>query len=161
MILDMLTKTNISNAPGIDTLSGTFIRDGAEIISGPLAKIINLSIQTSIFPDLCKIAKLIALFRKGSRTEAKNDCPISLLPLLSKIFEKVVNIQTDKFWTANQILYTHQSGSRPKHSTETFLTHLSDCILKGCDKGLYTGMILIDLQKAFDTINHNIKIVFL
>ena len=163
MILDMLTKTNISKAPGIDTLSGTFIRDGAEIISGPLAQIINLSIQTSKFPDLCKIAKLIALFKKGSRTEAKNDRPISLLPLLSKIFEKVVHIQTDIFLTANQIVYTHQSGCRPKHSTETCLTHLSDSILKGCDKGLHTGMILIDLQKAFDTINYNIlleKMVF-
>ena len=124
MILDMLTKTNISKAPGIDTLSGTFIRDGAEIISGPLAQIINLSIQTSKFPDLCKIAKLIALFKKGSRTEAKNYRPISLLPLLSKIFEKVVHIQTDNFFTANQILYTHQSGFRSKHSTETCLTLL-------------------------------------
>ena len=110
MILDMLTKTNISKAPGIDTLSGTFIRDGAEIISGPLAQIINLSIQTSKFPDLCKIAKLIALFKKGSRTEAKNYRPISHLPLLSKIFEKIVH-----FVTANQILYTHQSGFRSKH----------------------------------------------
>ena len=65
--------------------------------------------------------------------------------------------------TENQILYTHQSGFRPKHSTETCLTHITDSILKGCDKGLHTGMILIDLQKAFDTINYNIlleKMVF-
>ena len=71
MILDMLTKTNISKTPGIDTLSGTFISDGAEIISGPLAQIINLSIQTSKFPDLCKIAKLIALFKKGLELKPK------------------------------------------------------------------------------------------
>ncbi len=50
----------------------------------------------------------------------------------------------------------HQSGFRPKYSTESGLTHLCDRILEGCDSGYHTGMILIDLQKAFDTINHKI-----
>ena len=58
----------------------------------------------------------------------------------------------------NNILYEHQSGFRPKHSTESCLTHLSDRILEGCDSGFHTGMILIDLQKAFDTINHDILV---
>ena len=156
MILDMLSKTNITKAPGMDKLSGTFIRDGAELISGPLTQIINLSIRTSKFPDPCKVAKLRALFKKGSRIEAKNYRPISLLPLLSKLFEKVVHIQTEKLLDSNNILYTHQSGFRPKHSTESCLTHLSDSILERCDRGLHTGMILIDLQKAFDTINYDI-----
>ena len=60
-------------------------------------KTLNLSIQSSVFPDSFKIAKLIALFKKGSRTEPKNYRPISLLPLFSKIFEKVVNLQTENF----------------------------------------------------------------
>ena len=95
IILDLLSKTNISKAAGIDKLSGTFIKDGAESIANHFTKIINLSIESSLFPDLCKIAKLIALFKKGLRTEAKNYRPISLLPLFSKIFEKVVHIQTE------------------------------------------------------------------
>ena len=53
-------------------------------------------------------------------------------------------------------LYRFQSGFRKKHSTGSCLTFLNDKILQGFDSGLYTGMILIDLQKAFDTINHNI-----
>ena len=65
-------------------------------------------------------------------------------------------IQTEHFLETNNILYKHQSGFRPKHSTESCLTHLSDMILEGCDSGFHTGMILIDLQKAFDTINHDI-----
>ena len=163
VILDLLSKINISKAAGIDKLSGIFIRRG-ERIAFHFTKIINLSILSSSFPDPCKIAKLIASFKKGIRTEAKNYRPISLLPLFSKIFEKVVHIQTEKFLNDNKILFANQSGFRPRHSTETCLTHLTDSILEGCDKGLHTGMILIDLQKAFDTINYKIlleKMVFL
>ena len=101
IILDLLSKTNISKAAGIDNLSGTFIKDGAESIANHFTKIINLSIASSLFPDLCKIAKLIALFKKGLRTEAKNYRPVSLLPLFSKIFDKVVQIQTEKFLNDN------------------------------------------------------------
>ena len=79
-----------------------------------------------------------------------------MLPLFSKIFEKVVHLQTEKFLKDNKLLYTNQSGFRPQHSTETCLTHLTDSILEGCDKGQHTGLILIDLQKAFDTINYEI-----
>ena len=108
----------------MDKLPGTFLRDGTAVIAVPLTQIINLSIVTSKFPDLCKIAKLIALFKKGSRTEAKNYRPISLLPLLSKLFEKVIHIQIEKNLNSSDILYTYQSGFRPKHSTESCLTHL-------------------------------------
>ena len=155
-ILIMLKKTNANKAPGIDKLPGIFIKDGADLLAAPLAQLINLSIYTSTFPDAFKIAKLIALFKKGCKTDPKNYRPISLLPLFSKIFEKVVHLQTEKFLSENNILYKNQSGFRPLHSTESCLTHLSDQILEGSDKGCHTGMILIDLQKAFDTLDHEL-----
>jgi len=155
-VLKMLEKTNANKAPGIDKLSGIFIKDGASLLAAPLTQLINLSISTSTFPDPFKIAKLVALYKKGCKTDPKNYRPVSLLPLLSKIFEKVVHLQTEKFLSDNNILYKNQSGFRPLHSTETCLTHLSDQILEKCDKGCYTGMILIDLQKAFDTLDHNL-----
>ena len=155
-ILKMLEKSNANKAPGIDKLPGIFIKDGASLLAAPLTQLINLSISTASFPDSFKIAKLVALYKKGCKTDPKNYRPVSLLPLISKIFERVIHIQTEKFLSDNNILYKHQSGFRPFHSTESCLTHLSDQILSASDKGCYTGMILIDLQKAFDTLDHSL-----
>ena len=69
---------------------------------------------------------------------------------------KQINLshQTNKFLSENNIWYNFQSGFRPNHSRNLCLSHLTDNISKGFDEGLLTGMILIDHQKAFDTINH-------
>ncbi|MEO1917133.1 MAG: reverse transcriptase family protein, partial [Candidatus Thioglobus sp.] len=121
-----------------------------------VTEICNLSIRLSTFPDKCKIAKLKPLFKKGSKTEAKNYRPISLLPLISKIVEKVIYDQTQNFLDKNEILYKYQSGFRSNHSTNSCLSYLSNKVLTSFDQGMLTGMILIDLQKAFDTIDHEI-----
>ena len=81
---------------------------------------------------------------------------MSLLPLISKVIEKVIHDQTSTFLNSKNLLYTHQSDFRKTHSTDFCLSYLNGKILKGFDKGLMTGMILIDLQKAFDTIDHDV-----
>ena len=110
----------------------------------------------SAFPDKCKQAKLKPLFKKGSTTEPKNYRPISLLPLISKIIERVIHDQTQKYLDKNDILYKYQSGFRANHSTNSCLSFLTNKVQNGFEKGNLTGMILIDLQKAFDTIDHKI-----
>ena len=81
---------------------------------------------------------------------------ISKLSKISKIIEKFIHEQASSFLSNNELLYNYQSGFRKNHSTDSCLTFLHDKILKGFDKGLMTGMILVDLQKAFDTIDHDI-----
>ncbi len=162
-ILETLLKIKTNKAAGIDGLSGVFMKDGATVLAQPVTQLINLSISLSKVPDKTKIAKLKPLFKKGSRLETKNYRPVSLLPLFSKIYERVINDQTHRFLVQQNILYYHQSGFRKYHSTDTCLSYLNDFILKGTENGLLTGMILIDLQKAFDTIDHEIlleKMVF-
>ena len=156
VVLKLLEEINPSKAVGIDNISGKFLKDGAFILADQITNLCNLSIRLSRFPRKCKIAKLKPLYKKGSKLEAKNYRPISLLPLVSKIFEKIIHIQTQCFLDENKILYKFQSGFRRNHSTDTSLSYLNDKILRGFDKGLFTGMILIDLQKAFDTIDHEI-----
>ena len=129
-----------------------FERWSAKLIS----ELCNLSMALGSFPDACKIANVKSLFKKDSKTDPSNYRSISLLPLLSEVFERVVLDQTKEFLSLNKILYDHRSGFRKNHSTDTCLSFLNDKILKGFDDGLVTGMILIDLQKAFNTINYDI-----
>ena len=105
---------------------------------------------------MCKVAKLKPIFKKGKKTDPFNYGPISLLPLISKVLERVIHDQTNAFLKGNNLLYNYQSGFRTNHSTNLCLSFLTHKILKGFDEGLLNGMILIDLQKAFDTINHEI-----
>ena len=105
------------------------------------------------FHDASKIAKVKPLFKKGSKIDPSIYRPISLLPLLSKVFERLVLDQTEDFLSLNKALYDYQFGLRKNQSTDACLSFLNDKILKGFDDGLVTGMILIDLQKTFDTIN--------
>ena len=140
----------------MDNLSGRLLRDGAKVLAKPITNICNLSITSGKFPDSCKLAKLKPIYKKGSLTEASNYRPIPLLPLISKVIEKVIHDQTSAFFNSRNLLYNYQSGFRKKHSTDFCLSFLNDKILKGFDQGLITGMILIDLQKAFVTIDHDI-----
>ena len=132
------------------------MKDGAEVLPLPLCNLVNLSIKQSLFPDQCKIAKLKPLFKKGSKSDLKNYRPISLLPVVSKIIEKTIQIQTQEYLDKNGLLYKYQSGFRANFSTDSCLVQLTDFILRGMDKGFHTGMILVDLQKAFDTLDHTI-----
>ena len=155
-LFNILKNVKVTKAAGIDQISGKLLKDRARILAKPFSELCNLSMTLGSFPDACKIAKVKPLFKKGSKTDPSNYRPISLLPLLSKVVERVVLNQTEEFLSLIKVLYDYQSGFRKNHSTDTCLSFLNDKILKGFDDGLVTGMILIDLQKAFDAINHDI-----
>ena len=147
-ILKFLKNINEDKATGIDNLSGKFLKDGAAVLAKPISQICSLSIKYSHFPTDCKIVKLKPLFKKGSRTAPKNYRPIPLLPLISKIIEKFIHDQMQKYLDDYNILYRYQSGFRKSYSTDSCLSYLNSKIATGFESGLYTGMILIDLQKT-------------
>ena len=155
-LFNILKNVEVTKAAGIDQISAKILEDRARILEKRISELCVLSMTLGSFPNAFKIAKVKPLFKKGSKTVPSNYRPISLLSLLSKVFERVVLDQTEEFLSLNKILYDYQSGFRKNHSTDTCLSFLNDKILKGFDDGLVTGMILIDLQKAFDTINHDI-----
>ena len=105
-----MKDSNPSKAAGIDNLSGKFLQDGTDILAKPISQLCNLSIKLSSFPRSCKIAKVKPLFKKGSKTDPQNYRPISLLPTLSKIIERIAHDQTQEFLSKNKILYRFQSG---------------------------------------------------
>ena len=150
-----MKNVEFTKAAGIDQISGRFLKGRALILAKPLSELCNLSMALESFPGTCKITKVKPLFKKGSKTDPSIYRPISLPPLLPKVFERVVLDQTEQFLGLNKILYGYQSGFKKNHSTDTCLSILNDKISKSFDDGLVTGAILIDFQKAFDTINHD------
>ena len=104
----------------------------------------NLSIKLSHFPKDCKLAKLKLLYKNGTKTDHQKFRPISLLPIVPKIIDKVIKCQTMDDLTESNILYKYQSGFCKNHSTDTSLSYLTD------------KMVLINSQKPFDIIKHKI-----
>ena len=143
-MFNILKNVEVTKAAGVDKISGKFLKDGAQIMGKPISELCNLSMTLGSFTDACTIAKVKPLFKKGSKTDPSNYRPISLLPLLSKVFGRVFLDQTEEFLSLNKILYDYQSGFRKNHSTDTCLSFLNDKILKGFNDGLVTGMILLD-----------------
>ena len=102
-ILKLLKQLNPAKSAGIDNLTGKFLKEGAPVLASPITDLVNLSISLSLFPDDCKIAKLKPLYKKEAKTKPKNYWPISLLPLLSKIIERIIHNQTQEFLDKNNI----------------------------------------------------------
>ena len=149
---------NISpcKSTGADDIGPRFIRDATPSIKEPLCYLINLSLNCGKFPDALKLARVTPVHKSGSKLDTGNYRPISILPTFSKIFEKIVHNQISTYLNDNNLVYKNQSGFRESYSTDTALTFLNNRILDNMDKGLYSGAIVIDLKKAFDTVNHTI-----
>ena len=125
-------------------------------ISVPIAKLVNLSFQSGIFPSTLKISKIIPCFKKGSPLDPSNYRPISLLSNIDKIFEKLIYCRIYSFLESNKIIYHRQFGFRKGHSTEHALLSMVERIQKCLDNGQFAVGIFLDLQKAFDTVDHQI-----
>ena len=125
-------------------------------ITRPITYIINTSLRSGCVPMCMKLAKVIPLHKKKSTLEAGNYRPVSILSVTSKILEKAVFIQLNEYLTSNNIIYKFQSGFRGSYSTDTCLIYLQDHIRKQTESGYFTGMILLDIQKAFDSVDHEI-----
>ena len=123
-----------------------------------LACIINQSLLTGIFPDSLKLAKVAPIFKKDDPHLTDNYRPISLLPVISKVFEKVVFKQVYDYFNDNNLLYKNQYGFRKKHSTELAGLEFHDKIVSELDQGKLPLAIFLDLSKAFDTIDHEIML---
>ena len=106
------------NSCGVDGISSKLIKIIEPAIIKPLTLLINQVLNTGIFPDELKIAKVIPLFKKDDPKLLKNYRPISLLPTISKVIEKIIFTQLSTYFNENKLIFDNQYGFRPKHSTE-------------------------------------------
>jgi hypothetical protein len=155
-IFKELCSLNHGKSTGLDRISPRFLKDGANILTTPIAHIVNLSIRTGSVPDDLKVARVTPLYKKKSKVEVGNYRPVSVLSTVSKILEKSVYTQVESYLTSNKLIYEYQSGFRRKISTNTCLVYLTDYIKSEIGSGNYVGIVAIDVQKAFDCVNHDI-----
>ena len=116
----------------------------------------NESISDGVFPDQLKIARVTPIHKAGDTKCLTNYRPISVLPIFSKISEKLINTRLLDFLTKYSILSNSQYGFRPKLSTSMALLQLVEDLSRAMDEGDYAVGVFIDLAKAFDTVNHGI-----
>ena len=121
-----------------------------------IANLFNIFLTEGTFPDVYKIAQVIPLFKGGDKENPNSYRPISLLPTLGKLFEKVLSLRTIKFLDKCDILSQHQFGFRSKFSTEHAITDIYEKLLHNLDSGLTSCAIFLDLAKAFDSVSHDI-----
>ena len=115
-----------------------------------------LPLLASKFPEVWKTAEITPIPKQGNHELPNNNRPISLLPALSKLCERVAYNQFVTYLTTKERLTTKQSGNKKWFSTETSLIHTTDAFLKGIDDKKLTACVLLDMSKAFDSVDHQI-----
>ena len=155
-IIDTINKLAPKSSCGYDNISTKLLKQLSPIVSPFITVIINQSLCTGIFPDKLKIAKVLPLFKKGNIHLFDNYRPISLLPSISKVFEKIVYKQVYDYFLTHKLIYNSQYGFRHLHSTELAALELSDRLMQNLDKGKIPIAVYLDLSKAFDTLDHYI-----
>lgn len=152
----IIDKLAPKSSTGYDGISTKLLKTIKNVILSPITIIVNQMLNTGIFPDNLKIARVNPVFKKDDESQFTNYRPISLLPCISKIFEKVIFKQLYSYFQEKELFYNAQYGFREKHSTEFAAIELVDRVTLEMDKMNTPVSIFLDLSKAFDTLDHEI-----
>ena len=153
-VLSELKSIRSDCSSGYDNISMTFLKPIIDYIASPLTYIINSAIDELIFPEQWKIAKVTPIPKKDQPTKCDDFRPISVLPILSKVYERLLCRQIFNYIEKEYVLKPTMSGFRKLHSTTTLLLKIRDDIMKGMEKGEVTLALFCDYSKAFDTVSY-------
>ena len=156
VIINIVRNLKCSKACGHDGLNSYVLKKIIHFIVDPLCHIFNLSLSSSIFPQPLKLAKVIPVFKKGDSNQCNNYRPISILPCISKILERIVYDQLYNFLVKYSIIIPCQYGFRKLHSTDLAILDLYDKVSNALSNNQYVVGLFIDLTKAFDSLDHSI-----
>ena len=152
----ILNSLKVNKAAGLDKISARMIKDAGYELAPSIAYLVNKSITDGIVLDLWKIARVTPVYKADDKLLVENYRPISVLPVLSKILEKVVYTQLCDHLDQLNYIYPHQYGFRRGHNTAQAIAQVNNWVLESMDKGKITGLLFVDISKAFDSINHKV-----
>ena len=158
VVLGLLKALKSKKSFGIDGITSEVLKIGSNVLVVPLTYIVNSSITTGKYPSLWKIAKVIAVHKKGDKKLLKNYRPVSLLAVAGMILEKIVALQIEEFFENNGLLGSFQFAFRRNKGTISELLTLMDILLEAKEMKREIMIILYDLSAAFDTVPHQILI---
>ena len=151
-----IIKNFKNSSPGWDGIKPIIVKQAFSNLLDPLSYIVNLSFDQGYVPDQLKIADIVPVFKNGDTSLINNYRPISVLPVFSKVFERLMYNRLMNYIMKHNILSNSQFGFRKGYSTDMAISLLIDKISKAIDTKEHVIGLFLDLAKAFDTVNHNI-----
>ena len=152
----LIDSLDLKKSVGPMSIPSYILKIYKEFFSQWLASLINQSFECGIFPDILKSAKVTPIHKKESKLDHLNYRPISLLSTFSKIYEKVIYTRIYDYLSRHKLIYAKQFGFRSRYSVNHALISITERIKQLIDNGNLVCGIFIDLEKAFDTVNHEI-----
>ena len=148
-----LLRVAASKATGSDGIPGSVLKECADVLAYSLAVLFCASLRTGVVPSAFKLASVVPLSKSGDPSLPNNNRPVSLLPIISKLLEKIVQRQLVRQLPTTQFAY------RQHHPTDDALCLLTDSLFAAKDRGNVTGLCTLDMSKAFDKFRHSQLIV--
>ena len=145
-----------TSSVGLDFIDTKIIKLIKHEILPALTHIINLSISEQQFPDSWKKIKVIPLHKKGDILDPKNYRPVAIIPILSKVLERVMFNQIIKYLSENNLIHPNHHSYRQHHNTTTALIQMYDTWITAVDAGETVGVCLLDMSAAFDLVDHDL-----
>ena len=153
-VYDLIKSLDVNKSSGHDGISARMLKEAGDSIVPSLTRLINLSLEHCIYPTTWKWANVIPLFKKGDKDNPNNYRPISVLPTVSKIAERIVFKHVYNYLHTNKLLSVNQSGFRPDDSTVNQLAYMYHMFCESLDKKKDIRIVYCDVSKAFDKVWH-------
>ena len=155
-VLKLLCSLDPNKAIGVDRICAKLLRTAGPGISHSLTSLFNASLKCGKLPNEWKSARITPVPKGGDNEIVGNFRPVSVLPVVVKVFERLVHQQLYTYLQENSLLHSTQFGFRPGHSTQDALVSLVDEWREALDKDMLVGSVFLDFSKAFDMVDHSI-----
>jgi hypothetical protein len=152
----IITGLDLKKSMGYDYISPKILKISSTCITPIITKLINRCIELCIFPSDLKLAEVASIFKKSDKLNKENYRPISVLVILSKVFEKILSSRMNIYF--NDIFSPYLSAYRQNYNCEQVLVKFISTWKQSLDENKYFGAVLMDLSKAFDCLPHNLII---